>query len=202
MNLKDVNILDKKRFEAFFDAIFAIVMTFLVLEFKVPRIEDSNDEMLKDAFFEMLPLFICYLLSFFTIMVIWLDHHHMFKYINKVTRPYAVLNFVFLLPVTAIPFATGMAGEYLDSKFAMTFFLLDIFIMNIFFSLLFFHPIKNGQVDAENMPFFNYGATVAKIGLVLGLLSIFAVQIHPLLGCALSFLVLVLHTSKIYFKVK
>lgn len=196
----DAQHIDKKRFEAFIDAVFAIVITFLVLEFKVPHIKGGDDLMLKGALSEMIPLLFCYIISFFTIMTIWLDHHQMFLFIKRIPKKYAVLNFIFLLSVSALPFATGLAGEYITSKFAVMFFLSIIFIMNILFAILFIYPIKNNLIAPEDLAKFNEGATIAKIGIVLEIISIPMVLVNTVLGMSISFLVLCLHLLKIYIR--
>ncbi len=196
----DAQHIDKKRFEAFIDAVFAIVITFLVLEFKVPHIKGGDDLMLKGALSEMIPLLFCYIISFFTIMTIWLDHHQMFLFIKRIPKKYAVLNFIFLLSVSALPFATGLAGEYITSKFAVMFFLSIIFIMNILFAILYIYPVKNNLVASEDLAKYNEGATIAKIGMVLEIISIPMVLVNTVLGMSISFLVLCLHLLKIYIR--
>lgn len=196
----DAQHIDKKRFEAFIDAVFAIVITFLVLEFKVPHIKGGDDLMLKGALSEMIPLLFCYIISFFTIMTIWLDHHQMFLFIKRIPKKYAVLNFIFLLSVSALPFATGLAGEYITSKFAVMFFLSIIFIMNILFAILYVYPVKNNLVASEDLAKYNEGATIAKIGIVLEIISIPMVLVNTVLGMSISFLVLCLHLLKIYIR--
>ena len=196
----DAQHIDKKRFEAFIDAVFAIVITFLVLEFKVPHIKGGDDLMLKGALSEMITLLFCYIISFFTIMTIWLDHHQMFLFIKRIPKKYAVLNFIFLLSVSALPFATGLAGEYITSKFAVMFFLSIIFIMNILFAILYIYPVKNNLVASEDLAKYNEGATIAKIGMVLEIISIPMVLVNTVLGMSISFLVLCLHLLKIYIR--
>ncbi len=196
----DAQHIDKKRFEAFIDAVFAIVITFLVLEFKVPHIKGGDDLMLKGVLSEMIPLLFCYIISFFTIMTIWLDHHQMFLFIKRIPKKYAVLNFIFLLSVSALPFATGLAGEYITSKFAVMFFLSIIFIMNILFAILYIYPVKNNLVASEDLAKYNEGATIAKIGIVLEIISIPMVLVNTVLGMSISFLVLCLHLLKIYIR--
>ncbi len=196
----DAQHIDKKRFEAFIDAVFAIVITFLVLEFKVPHIKGGDDLMLKGVLSEMIPLLFCYIISFFTIMTIWLDHHQMFLFIKRIPKKYAVLNFIFLFSVSALPFATGLAGEYITSKFAVMFFLSIIFIMNILFAILYIYPVKNNLVASEDLAKYNEGATIAKIGIVLEIISIPMVLVNTVLGMSISFLVLCLHLLKIYIR--
>ena len=156
--------------------------------------------MLKGVLSEMIPLLFCYIISFFTIMTIWLDHHQMFLFIKRIPKKYAVLNFIFLLSVSALPFATGLAGEYITSKFAVMFFLSIIFIMNILFAILFIYPIKNNLIAPEDLAKFNEGATIAKIGIVLEIISIPMVLVNTVLGMSISFLVLCLHLLKIYIR--
>lgn len=66
--------LDKRRLETFVDAILAIIVTILVLEFKVPQIENATSSDLKKALIELLPEGLSYLISFLTIAALFIPH--------------------------------------------------------------------------------------------------------------------------------
>ncbi|MEO7531317.1 MAG: TMEM175 family protein [Sediminibacterium sp.] len=101
-----------ERLAFFSDAVFAIAITLLVIEFKVPHItkETTYDEVwheLADLKYKFLAL----LLSFFLIANYWVRHHLLFKHINNYNRPILMCNLFMLLPVIFFPFSTAFFYE-------------------------------------------------------------------------------------------
>jgi uncharacterized membrane protein len=104
--------MDKGRFDAFTDGVFAVAITLMVLEFRVPALEHgSNDEM--RAFIGGLggPL-LTYALSFATVGLIWLNHHATFAPVKRVDRTANALNLVLLAVVCFVPFPTALLSRY------------------------------------------------------------------------------------------
>ncbi|MEI6750827.1 MAG: TMEM175 family protein [Bacteroidota bacterium] len=84
-------IFSKTRVEAFSDGIFAIIVTLLVLEIKVPHIEDhASARALTDSLLKLFPKFISWIISFFTVAVIWVNHHKIIQAIQA-TGPWHIL---------------------------------------------------------------------------------------------------------------
>src|SRR5579875_2125540 len=104
-----------ERMILFSDAIFAIAITLLVLEIRVPDINRhiATDEMLLKALDELMPKFIGFLLSFFFVGLYWTIHHRMFGYVINYNRKLLTLNLIFLLAVVLMPFSTGFYSEYI-----------------------------------------------------------------------------------------
>ena len=99
-----------ERLIAYSDAIFSIVVTLLVLEIRLP--EHSEYGVLNDLFQEW-PSIISFLISFFIITVIWMNHHEMFHHIKRVDYRLIVLNTLLMLNVVLIPLASSMLGRHL-----------------------------------------------------------------------------------------
>ncbi len=97
--------MGKVRLEAFSDGVIAILITIMVLELKVPHGEDFA------ALAPMLPVFLCYVLSFVYLGIYWNNHHHMLHTCNRVTGPILWANLHLLFWLSLIPFATGWMGE-------------------------------------------------------------------------------------------
>ena len=97
--------MGKARLEAFSDGVIAILITIMVLELKVPHGEDLA------ALAPMLPVFLCYVLSFVYLGIYWNNHHHMLHTCNHVTGPILWANLHLLFWLSLIPFATGWMGE-------------------------------------------------------------------------------------------
>jgi uncharacterized membrane protein len=97
--------VNRTRLEAFSDAVLAIVLTIMVLELKVPR--DASPE----ALMPVLPVFLCYVLSFVYIGIYWNNHHHMLHTVHHVTGGILWANLHLLFWLSLFPFATAWMGE-------------------------------------------------------------------------------------------
>ena len=87
---------DTGRLETFADGVIAIAITLLILEVKVPPV---GGEQLASAVVHAWPSYAGYVVSFLTIGVIWVNHHHMFKLIGRTTHAFLILNVVFLMTI-------------------------------------------------------------------------------------------------------
>jgi uncharacterized membrane protein len=102
--------MTKSRLEAFSDGVFAVAITLLVLEIKVPDVEGSE---LPHALAEQWPSYASYLVSFFVIGVIWMNHHAVFDHLARADRTLMGLNLFLLLWIVLIPWATNLLAEYM-----------------------------------------------------------------------------------------
>src|SRR3954447_20216694 len=95
------------RVEAFSDGVFAIAITLLVLDLRLPPGEGEGSER---EFFEALvrlwPQYVAFLISFAFIGIMWMNHHRLFTYITKSDTTLMILNLLLLLGVTVVPFPT------------------------------------------------------------------------------------------------
>ena len=97
------------RVEAFSDGVFAIAITLLVLELKVPP---PGRGPLGRALLEQWPSYAAFLVSFATIGIMWLNHHLLFSMIRRVDHALLIFNALLLLGVTAVPFPTALLAEH------------------------------------------------------------------------------------------
>jgi uncharacterized membrane protein len=102
------------RIEAFSDGVFAIAITLLVLDLKVPKASDlRGGSGLLRALVRQWPTFVAYLTSFATILVMWVNHHKLFTRIRRTDGKFLFLNGLLLLFVTFVPFPTALVSEHL-----------------------------------------------------------------------------------------
>ena len=95
----------------FSDAVFAIVMTLLVLEIRVPEVPPSLAAAeVPTKVLALGPKFFSYVLSFLVIGIYWIAHHQTFRYVQSYDRRLLWLNLIFLLSISFIPFPTGLLG--------------------------------------------------------------------------------------------
>jgi uncharacterized membrane protein len=111
------------RTEAFSDGVFAIVVTLLVLELKVPILHDrASVSELDHRLVDLVPKFLSWLISFVIVCKFWLNHHHLLTFARHATYGMVWLNSIFLMGQAFIPFPTALMGEYPTNPLAVSLF--------------------------------------------------------------------------------
>jgi uncharacterized membrane protein len=100
---------DTARLETFADGVIAIAITLLILEVDVPH---TSGQALSTALASQWPSYAGFLVSFLTIGIIWVNHHHMFKLIARTTHAFLMLNVVFLMTICVLPWPTALVADY------------------------------------------------------------------------------------------
>lgn len=104
--------MNKGRFEAFSDGVFAFAITLLVLGFTLPVLAHPSEAQLRHALFALWPNLIAYALSFGVIGIMWQNHHALFRLVARIDRKTVALNLLLLSGTVLIPFATSALGNY------------------------------------------------------------------------------------------
>jgi uncharacterized membrane protein len=97
--------VSKSRLEAFSDGVFAVIITIMVLELKVPHGADWS------ALRPLVPAMLTYLLSFVFVAIYWNNHHHMLHLTDQVNGAILWANLHLLFWLSLVPFVTGWMGE-------------------------------------------------------------------------------------------
>jgi uncharacterized membrane protein len=97
--------MNKARLEAFSDGVLAIIITIMVLELRIPHGGDLS------ALRPLLPVFLCYVLSFVYVGIYWNNHHHMLHAAKHVSGGVLWANLHLLFWLSLLPFVTGWMGE-------------------------------------------------------------------------------------------
>jgi uncharacterized membrane protein len=101
------------RMEAFSDGVFAIIITLLVLDLRVPRVTELHGGSLGATLFDQWPTYVAFTISFLQVGVVWANHHTMFHYIIRTDHKLLVYNLLLLLGVAVLPFTTALLAEYI-----------------------------------------------------------------------------------------
>ena len=113
----DIAIDDVKetgRTEAFSDGVIAIAITLLALEVRVPTHEATEAAGgLANALLEDWPSYFAFITSFLTILIMWVNHHRMFKMFKRTDHVFLMLNGLLLLGISLTPFTSALLAEYL-----------------------------------------------------------------------------------------
>jgi len=144
------------RTEAFSDGVFAIVITLLILEIKVPDPHSipagQVAQELPHRLWELKAMFIAYVLSFFIVGTFWVAHHNVFKLIRRTDRMFMWLNLALLMCVAFIPFPTALIGEYVNQPIAIVVYGLTVTARSIMLVLLWNYATANHRLVDSELP--------------------------------------------------
>jgi TMEM175 potassium channel family protein len=133
------------RVEAFSDGVYAVAITLLVLELKVPH----ASEPLAEGLVHLWPSFVAFVLGFATIGVMWLNHHRLFQMIHRCDDVLLFLNLLLLFCISLTPFPTAVMAEHLGTPNARTAALLysgSSVLIAVAYNLLWRYAAKNGRL--------------------------------------------------------
>jgi uncharacterized membrane protein len=159
--------MDRSRLEAFSDGVFAVAITLLALDLTVAGPEGHGH--LLDQLYGKWPAFLAYLISFFMIGIIWVNHHALVRQITKVDRTLLFLNLVLLLFVVLIPFTTATVADYFsrhnwDTQVAMMLYGGAFLGMSIGFGTIFEWTLHGQRVQQPLPPEQHWPARVRFVG--------------------------------------
>lgn len=141
--------MSKTRIETFSDNIFAILLTLLVFNFKVPQLHGPNIEAdLQDQLFSMHAYFTTYAMSFALVCLFWVAHHQLMHTLKHINTGFLWLNNLFLFCLVFICFPTQVLGAYPDTETATMLFGGSMIAASFSFSLLRYHAYF--QADLAN----------------------------------------------------
>lgn len=118
-----------ERIGALSDGLFAIAMTLIVLEIRVPELEHpATDADLAAALGALAPRFVTYALSFLTLGIFWNGQQTQLSYFDRGNRDLAWLELLFLAIIALFPFTTSLLAENIDLRLALGLYWLNIFL--------------------------------------------------------------------------
>ncbi len=141
--------MNKNRLEAFSDGVFAIAITLLVLNIKVPIKQNISNGQLNQILVNALPQLVSFVFSFLIIGVFWVAHHRIFSFAKVVDTPLVWLNIVYLMFIAIIPFPASILA---DNFFLTTTILLytgTLFLISIMNFIILKYILHNEDVKHE-----------------------------------------------------
>ena len=162
-------LYNKHRIEALGDGIFAVAMTLLVIELKLPDhgTIHSNSELM-NAVSALIPKFIAWFISFFVLALFWLGHHRLFHYVRHVDGKLLAYSLVQLGFVSLMPFASALSGEYAGALFSQVFYSAIMACLAMTALLIGSYVYRHHELTATPMPQVVYrGMRIRTTGLVI-----------------------------------
>src|ERR1700722_10286966 len=140
----------KTRVEAFSDGVFAIIVTLLVLDIKIPALKTEDNQAMFNSIIGILPVIFIWMTSFLITCVIWMNHHRIMGMITNVDSGIFWLNNLLLMVTSLIPFPTAMVGAHPQLASAATFYGICLMLTALCFVFLrFFFFKKTGMMKKE-----------------------------------------------------
>ena len=135
--------MSKTRLEAFTDAVIAIIMTIMVLDFVAPALPTFA------ALWEMRYKFLIYILSFVSLAIYWNNHHHLFQISKIINGRILWHNMAFILCLSLFPFVTAWVDEHLFDRAPEITYGIVIFLADIAYAFLARALVKTNGPDSE-----------------------------------------------------
>jgi uncharacterized membrane protein len=124
------------RIEAFSDGVFAIIVTLLIFEVKVPVLSDFSNSAVLDALIGIAPKGLSFAFSFFTVAIFWVSHNYIFHRIVHSNWKLIWYNNLLLFWLAIVPFTTAFIGNYPTQPLVVFIYALNLFLATLTFSLL------------------------------------------------------------------
>jgi len=140
-------VLTKNRVETFSDGIFAIIVTLLILEIKVPHLEHaSSARELASSIAGLMPKFVSWVISFVTLCIVWVNHHRLFEVFKGVNIVFFWINVNLLLWVCFVPFPTALIGDYPRNPLAVSFYGLVMSLLGLAFFIARMYGLRHRRL--------------------------------------------------------
>lgn len=165
-----------ERLNAFSDAIFAVLITVLVLELRPPPIPTFR------ALLRLWPTWLSYAVSYLFIAIVWINHHHLMRYATEARSRLLWLNFAHLFSVSLLPLTTAwMALSELAPQpvafYAVVFFLVNVTYVFLIWELIEPHSLDDASQTVRRVMRVRLIATLC----LFGLAAVVALT-YPLIG--------------------
>lgn len=118
----EIALRQLERMTFFSDAVFAIAMTLLVIEVRLPHLSTLSEVSLGQALVDLIPNYIGFLVSFLVLGRFWMAHHNVMGALKATTPRLVRTNLILLLAVAFMPFPTAIISEYVELRVGIGFY--------------------------------------------------------------------------------
>jgi len=184
--------MNKTRFEAFSDGVFAFAITLLILNLALPEFSHPppSEAELAHGLLSLWPKLLAYGLSFAVLGIMWQNHHALFRLVARVDRTTVFLNLILLSVTVFIPFATATLGSYPTMRPSTLLYGITLTCASIAYNLLLGHIVGSGAFDrrvaAKTM---RQTVFAYRVGLVTYAVATMTALFAPIVSFALYLLV-------------
>jgi uncharacterized membrane protein len=141
------------RLTSFSDGVFAIAVTLLVFNLKVPRISANLvHQGLPSAILGMLPNFLTYVITFLLVAIYWTFHHRMMNLVVRIDTQFLWMNIYYLLVISFIPFPSALFGSYSHETFSFVFYVCCMVTVNFLSMTMLAYASYKSRLIKKDLP--------------------------------------------------
>ncbi len=196
--------MNKNRLEAFSDGVFAIVITLIVLNVKVPDVHIANNSQLNQIIRAAAPKLLSFGFSFLVIGIFWIAHHRIFSFAKVVDTPLLWLNLVYLMFNALIPFPASILADNFFMPTTILIYTGTLFLISMMHFIILEYIIRNEDVKHEALTKSVYrsatrSAIIGPVCFILAAASSFVSAYLSLffVTCALFFSIFIIGKNKV-----
>ena len=154
-----------ERLAALADGIFAVAMTLLVLDVRVPVLEVihtsqplwvtgaiQSEQVLADVLIKLAPRLLTYFMSFLTLGIFWVGQQTQLNHFERTNRDLTWIHLIFLFAVSIMPFSTGLLAEYITFRLALVIYWLNLLVLGVVLYFSWRYAERNDMLKAEATP--------------------------------------------------
>lgn len=140
------------RVETFSDSVMAIIVTVLVFELEVRRIPDPTSGQLWHELWALAPKLVSFGVSFFTVAIFWVNHHHFMHRIDETDWPLLWLNNLLLFWLATVPFTTAFLGDYPREPVAVGVYAFSLGMAALAFTMMGGYALLKAELVNPSVP--------------------------------------------------
>lgn len=143
--------MNKTRLEAFSDNIFAIAVTLLILNVKLPNAGKETDHQLSHVLLRIMPNLVTFGFTFLVIGMFWIAHHRIFSFVKVVNNALLWLNIVYLMFVALIPFPAALVTENPLLPTSILFYTVTLLVISIMHFVVLEYLLRNNDLKHPSL---------------------------------------------------
>ncbi|MFO1121518.1 MAG: TMEM175 family protein [Hyphomicrobiales bacterium] len=184
--------LEFERVAFFSDAIYAIAMTLLVVDIKIPEMgfNDSDPSMVLDTLRRNTPEIIGFFLCFWLIGMTWISHHRFMASLKTIGHTLMTLNMFYLAFVAFMPFPVSLISHYDNNIMAFLIFTGNLVVLNVLELIMFVVAYRLRRTrPTVTREVFDYGVVACLVPIAIFVVSIPVALVHTTYGLVFWFLI-------------
>ena len=140
------------RIEAFSDGVIAIIVTLLIFEIRVPQLDDFATQSMLNALLSIALKFVSFAVSFFTVAIFWVNHHHFFHRITHSDWKLLWFNNLLLFWLAVVPFTTAFIGDYPTQPLVLSLYAFALCMAGLSFSIMGRYAFFKSNLLPDSVP--------------------------------------------------
>ena len=168
-----------ERLAFFSDAVFAIAITLLVIEVRLPETTPATEQGLAQGLAGLIPQYIGFFVSFFVIGRFWIGHHRVFGRLKRVDDALVWRNLLLLMTIAFLPFPTALVSHYVGTRVGVGVYAAWLTLAGVFNLLVERHAMKGPLAAPGGLDDLRHWARAGWAPIIVGVLAFAFAMVTP-----------------------